>query len=75
MDNKEEGSINKTPIMDDTNYDYWKAHVVAFLKSIDSKTWKAIVKGQNHPMDSQKEGASTTLNLKKEEDWTKEEDE
>jgi len=31
MDNsKEGGSINRPPILDDTNYDYWKACMVDF---------------------------------------------
>ena len=45
MDNKEGGSINRQPILDGTNYDYWKPRMVAFLKYIDRKTWKTIVKG------------------------------
>ncbi|XP_057452470.1 uncharacterized protein LOC130744299 [Lotus japonicus] len=70
---KEGGSINRPPILDETNYDYWKACMVAFLKSIDSKTWKAIVKGWKHPVKADKEGTSTT-ELKPEEEWNKEED-
>ncbi|XP_057432497.1 uncharacterized protein LOC130725270 [Lotus japonicus] len=72
--NKEGGSINRPPILDGTNYDYWKARMVAFLKSIDNKTWKAIVKGWKHPVKADKEGTSTT-ELKPEEEWNKEKDE
>ncbi|XP_057452420.1 uncharacterized protein LOC130744244 [Lotus japonicus] len=71
---KEGGSINRPPILDGTNDDYWKARMVAFLKSIDNKTWKAIVKGWKHPVKADKEGTSTT-ELKPEEEWNKEEDE
>ena len=49
MDNKEGGPVNRPPILDDTNYDYWKVRMTAFLKSIDNKTWKNIVKGWKHP--------------------------
>jgi hypothetical protein len=49
--------------------------MVVFLKSIDSKTWKAIVKGWKEPVISVTEGSTTTLTLKKEEEWSKEEDE
>ena len=49
--------------------------MTAFLKSIDSNTWKAIVKGWKHPMNTSKEGTSTEPSVKDEEDWTKEEDE
>ncbi|MCI20453.1 gag-protease polyprotein, partial [Trifolium medium] len=48
--------------------------MAAFLKSIDSKTWKAVLKGWNHPVIIDKDGRPTT-ELKPEEDWSKEEDE
>ncbi|MCH82645.1 gag-protease polyprotein [Trifolium medium] len=47
--------------------------MVAFLKSIDSKTWKAVLKGWTPPVIIDKEGKSTHA-LKAEEDWSKEED-
>jgi hypothetical protein len=46
----------------------------AFLKSIDSKTWKAVVMGWEHPVVLDKDGNKTTV-LKPEEEWTKDEDE
>src|ERR1044072_7161334 len=63
------------PVLDGTNYDYWKARMTVFLKSIDYKTWKAIVNGWTPLVNKTTEGSSTTLDYKKEEDWTKEEDE
>ncbi|MCI85580.1 gag-pol polyprotein, partial [Trifolium medium] len=48
--------------------------MAAFLKSIDSKTWKAVLKGWDHPVIVDKDGKLTT-ELKPEEDWSKEEDE
>ena len=77
MDNKEGGSINRPPVLDGTNYDYWKAKMTAFLRSIDNKTWKSIVKGWTPPVKKKiVEGTSTTTaELKEEEDWTPEEDE
>src|ERR1044072_6242847 len=55
MDNKEGGSINRPPVPDGTNYDYWKERMVASLKSIYIKTWKTIVKGWTTPVNTQKE--------------------
>ncbi|MCI44823.1 gag-protease polyprotein, partial [Trifolium medium] len=55
-------------------YDYWKSCMVAFLKSIDSKTWKTVVKGWDHPVVTDKDG-NNTGELKSEEEWSKEEDE
>src|ERR1044072_6841182 len=52
--------------------------MTSFLKSIDNKTWKAIVKGWNAPVNTTTEGTegtSSTPSFKKEEEWSKEEDE
>jgi len=46
----------------------------AFLKSIDSKTWKAVMKGWEHPVALDADGNMTTF-LKPEEEWTNAEDE
>src|ERR1044072_5551314 len=78
MDSKEGGSVSRPPVLDGTNYDYWKARMTAFLKSIDNKTWKAVVKGWTPRVNKGKEtegSASTITDYKKEEDWTKEEEE
>jgi hypothetical protein len=42
--NKDEGSINRPQILDGSNYDDWKARMVAFLKSKDNRAWKTVVK-------------------------------
>ncbi|MCI49079.1 gag-protease polyprotein [Trifolium medium] len=47
--------------------------MTAFLKSIDNKTWKAVLKGWNHPVIVDKVGKST-LELKPKEDWSKEDE-
>lgn len=57
-----------------SNYDYWKMRTVTFLKSIDSKTWKAVLKDWKHPLVKDKDGKDTT-ELKPEEELYKEEDE
>ena len=70
MDSKEEGSINRPPLLDGTNYDYWKARMTTFLRAIDNKTWKAIVKGWTPPVKTTTEESTstTTITYKKEED-------
>ena len=76
MDVKEGGSVTRPPVLDGTNYDYWKARMTAFLKSIDNKTWRAILKGWTPPVNKTTEGSSTTTpDYKKEEDWTKQKEE
>lgn len=47
---------------------------MAYLKSLDSRAWKAIIKGWTHPI-SVGEDEQTTTKLKLEEDWSKEDDE
>ncbi|MCI41094.1 gag-protease polyprotein, partial [Trifolium medium] len=56
------------------DYDYWKSRMTAFLKSIDSRTWKAIVSGWETPFVLDKDGNKTTQ-VKAEKDWSKDEDE
>jgi len=46
----------------------------AFLKSIDNKTWKPVLKGWEHPVALDADGNRTTI-LKPEEEWTAVEDE
>jgi len=65
-------SSSRPPILDGTNYDYSKARMVAFLKSMDSKTWKVIIKGWEHPVVMDRDGKATTT-LKTEEEWSKDE--
>ena len=65
---KEGGFVNKSPILDGTNYDYQKAHIMAFIKSMDNKAWKFVVKGWDSPMTRDKDGKIIDV-LKAEEDW------
>jgi len=46
----------------------------AFLKSINSKTWKAVLKGWEHPVVLDADGNMTAI-LKLEEEWSAAEDE
>ncbi|PNX89068.1 gag-protease polyprotein [Trifolium pratense] len=70
---KEGGYVSRPPLLNDSNYDYWKSHMVAFLKSIDSRTWKTVLKGCEHPRIKDANGADTE-ELKPEEDLTTAED-
>jgi len=48
--------------------------MVAFLKYIDSRTWKAVLKGWDHPLVKDKDGKDAT-ELKPEDEWSKDADE
>jgi len=71
---KEGGFVNRPPLLDGSNYDYWKSRMSVFLKSVDSKTWKAVLKGWEHHVVLDKDG-NKTADLKPEEEWSKNEDE
>jgi hypothetical protein len=68
---KDGRSINRPPILDGSNYDYWKARMVAFLKSMDNRACKAVVKGWTHPISTSKDG---TTSLNGEADWSEAEE-
>ncbi|GAA0158793.1 hypothetical protein LIER_15730 [Lithospermum erythrorhizon] len=42
---KEGSSITRPLLLDGTNYPYWKAKMTAFLRSVDTKNWKAMLTG------------------------------
>ena len=46
--------------------------MIAFLKSMDNRSWKAVLEGWDHPTVKDKDGNES---LKPEEDWSDEEDE
>ncbi|PNX92149.1 gag-protease polyprotein, partial [Trifolium pratense] len=72
---KEGGLCSRPPLLVGvSNYDYWKSRMMGFLKSMDSKTWKAVLKGWEPPVVIDKEGKPTS-ELKEVENWSKEEDE
>jgi len=54
MDKEGGGYGIRPPILDGSNYDYWKPRMVAFLKSVDSKAWRAVNKGWEHPVITEK---------------------
>ncbi|CAJ2661891.1 unnamed protein product [Trifolium pratense] len=72
---KEGGFVTRPPLLvGASNYDYWKSRMMAFLKQIDSKTWKAVLRGWTPPVKMDKDG-KPTFELKSAEEWSKEEDE
>ncbi|CAJ2661871.1 unnamed protein product [Trifolium pratense] len=71
---KEGGSLSKPPLLTGPeNYDYWKYRMEAFIKSIDSRTWKAVMRGWEPPMVLDKDGKKTDVK-KPADEWTKDED-
>ena len=60
--------MSRPSILDGTNYEYWNVCMVAFIKSMDNKAWKAVVKGWDPPMVVGLDGKATNV-VKAEEDW------
>ena len=69
---KEGGAVSRPPLLDGTNYDYWKSRMEAFLRSVDNRTWKSVVTGWEHPTVIDKDNV---VSLKPEGEWSKTEDE
>ena len=70
---REGGSVNRPPVLDGTNYGYWKARMSAFMKSLDIRTWKVVIHGWEAPVYVDNKGAPTCP--KPEKDWSPTEDE
>ncbi|GAA0170985.1 hypothetical protein LIER_25129 [Lithospermum erythrorhizon] len=68
---KEGGPISRPPLLDGSHYAYCKVKMIAFLMSIDTKTWKAVSTGWTTPTVTN----DTLVIVKLETDWTGEEDE
>ena len=51
MDSNRVGnSTHRPPLLDCTNYSYWKARMRAILKSIDEKVWHCVIYGWSEPV-------------------------
>ena len=59
--------MNRPPILNGTYYDYWKVRMVAFIKFVNNKAWKVMVKGWDPPMVVGPDGKATDV-VKVEED-------
>mgnify|MGYP003703461115 CR=1 FL=1 len=46
---REGNSIVRPPLLDGSNYSFWKARMRSFLKSIDEKVWQSVVNGLTEP--------------------------
>lgn len=47
--NRERTFTNKPPLLDRTNYPYWKVKMIAFLRAIDDQVWDIVVEGYTDP--------------------------
>ena len=68
---REGGSVSHPPLLDGTNYPYWKARMKAFIKTLDEKDWRSILIGWTHPIKTDDDG---NIIIKPEEIWSTVED-
>ncbi|XP_058733603.1 uncharacterized protein LOC131605239 [Vicia villosa] len=67
-----EGGYNNIPfLLYGSNYDWWKVRMMAFLKSMENKAWKVVLKGFNHLIVKDKDW---NVSFKPEDDWYDEDD-
>ncbi|KAG9443040.1 hypothetical protein H6P81_018894 [Aristolochia fimbriata] len=71
---KEGASNTRPPLLDVSNYSYWKAKMKIYIKSQDEKAWKTIEKGWRPPTKEIGEGADMKTVEKTDTEWTKEEE-
>ncbi|CAM8887350.1 unnamed protein product [Rhodiola kirilowii] len=68
---KEGQSITRPPLLEGSNYATWKPVMRSFLKSLDEKAWRAVMRGWTEPMMNNLTGEPIP---KPEALWTEEED-
>jgi len=68
---KEGGLVVRSPLLDGSNYSYWKARMKALTKAQDEKAWRAVLNGWKHPVTKDGKGKET---LKPEESWSTDEE-
>ncbi|CAM8892501.1 unnamed protein product [Rhodiola kirilowii] len=61
---KEGQSITRPPLLEGSNYATWKPVMRSFLKSLDEKAWKAILKGWTEPIMKQSHWRNRSPNQK-----------
>ncbi|KAG9453915.1 hypothetical protein H6P81_006819 [Aristolochia fimbriata] len=66
---KDGGSSTRPPLLEGTNYPYWKARMTAYIKSIDEDAWLTVLEGWSRPTI---ELEGKTLD-KQQKNWTDEE--
>ncbi|KAG9450312.1 hypothetical protein H6P81_010277 [Aristolochia fimbriata] len=71
---KEGASNTRPPLLDGTNYSYWKARMHAYIRALDERAGKSIEKGWKLPTKVVGEGAARKEILKDDSEWTDEDD-
>ncbi|XP_057785954.1 uncharacterized protein LOC131003485 [Salvia miltiorrhiza] len=57
---REGGSVSRPPLLDGSNYIYWKVRMTSFIRAVDENAWTAVEEGWTAPCDA--EGKPTPRN-------------
>ena len=60
----------RAPILDGTNYGYWKGRMEGYITAIDTEAWESVMTGWETPTVTDKDGKVT---VKQKKDWTPDE--
>ena len=52
---------SKVPILDGSNYQFWKARVRTFIKSIDERAWQCVLKEWTQPTKPSSDETTTVV--------------
>ncbi|KAG9454814.1 hypothetical protein H6P81_007718 [Aristolochia fimbriata] len=71
---KEGASNTRPPLLDGTNYAYWKAKIKIYIKAQDERAWRSVEDGWEPPTVEIGEGADKKRILKPSSEWNDVED-
>ena len=66
-----EASISCPPLLDGTNYPYWKTRMKTFIRALDVRDWRSILTRWTPPTTTDSEGKKV---IKPEVDWSVDDD-
>ena len=50
--------VSHPPLLNDTNYPYWKVRMRAFIKAQDGRVWREILSGWSPPTEKGEDGTT-----------------
>ena len=63
-------SLARPPVLDETNYAYWKQRMEIYLMAIDERVWQCVFIGYTPPTRTGKDGAESPKSVR---EWANDE--
>ena len=67
---REGGSLARPPVLDGTNYAYWKQIMEIYLTAIDERVWQCVLIGYTPPIKIDEDGVASPKPVR---EWTNDE--